>query len=292
MYGKKKKGFEMIKERDFELSQERNYYVVQHNDLIQKSDYSLIDRAGKSLTLSEQKILLYIISKIKPDAAALEPIVFDIQSFCDVLGIPSTGSGRNYQRLKNDILHLASRVMWLCDHQSGDEVTVRYIDKARIKPKVGKIELQLDEDLRPYLLNLANNYTQFNLHNVLRMKSQYGVRLYQLLRSYVFTGSAVRFALDDLKGNLDATQYANLKDFKSRVLTPALKDINTYSDLAVSVEYEKTGRTTTHVVFTLQDLEKPRSPEAAAEAQRRYTNVEREIDPDQMIIDSFPEVTP
>ena len=87
--------------------------------------------------------------------------------------------------------------------------------------------------------------------------------------------------------SLDALNYENLANFKKKVINPALKDINTYSDLEVSAEFVKTGRSFTHVIFTMKDLEKPKSPEAAEEAQRRYDNVERAIDPDQFVIEGF-----
>lgn len=276
-----------VSSHDLEIAQARDYYVVQHNDLVQKQRYTLDRNAGSSLSATEEKVLAYMISQIKPEATALEPITLDIKTFCEVCGLARGSTDNCYPFVKAAIEKLAGRVMWLSDRERGAETTVRYIDRAIMYKGSGKVQIRLDEMLGPYLLNLAGNYFQFSYHNILAMKSKYGIRLYKLLKSYYFMYPRVRFSIEDLKMNLDAATYGQFKHFKEKVVTPALRDINTYSDLVVTVEYIKTGRSFTHIVFSMKDLEKPKSPEAMKEAQRRYWNAEREIDPDQLLIDGY-----
>lgn len=274
-----------VSSHEEEIAQARDYYVVQHNDMVQKQRFSL-DKKAAALTALEEKIFLYIISQIKPDAEKLEPITFDIQTFCAVTGIDG-GKAHNYDYLKASITKLKSHVLWLKNEETGEETTVGYIARAKMNPRSGKVQIQLDEELTPYLIRLAGNYFQFSYHNILAMKSKYGIQLYRLLKSYYFNFQRVKFSLDDLKMHLDAAKYENFANFKKKVIEPALRDINSFSDLAVEVEYVKTGRSFTHVIFTMQNLEKPKNPAEAEEAQRRYMNVEREIDPDQLIIDGY-----
>ena len=74
--------------------------------------------------------------------------------------------------------------------------------------------------------------------------------------------------------SLDAVNYDKISHIKEKVLEPALRDINAYSDLRVDVEYEKTGRTISHVVFYMQNLEKAKDRDKAKEAYQRYINTE------------------
>ncbi len=275
-----------ITSHDVEIGEARDYAIVQHNDLIQNARYKLEKNSGTALTITEQKILLYIISKIKPNAKELEPVIFDIKTFCEVAGMKAT-DGDNYKLLKAAITKLLSRVMWLYDSEAGTESNVRYIDRVIMQRRNGRVTIRLDDMLRPYLLNLASNYTQFSLHNILCMKSKYGVMLYQLLKSYAFKGPRLKFNIEDLKCRLDCLTYANFTNFKQKVINPALKDINNYTDLQVSAEYVKTGRSFTDIIFTMRDLDKSPRLEDREEAQRRYSNVEREIDPNQMTFDDF-----
>ena len=95
------------------------------------------------------------------------------------------------------------------------------------------------------------------------------------------------FDIEDLKRRIDASAYKNFTNFKNKVINPALHDINTFSDLLVSVEYKKTGRTFSSVIFTIKDLSMSSIPEEKEEAWKRYQNAERALNPDQIILDEF-----
>lgn len=103
----------------------------------------------------------------------------------------------------------------------------------------------------PYLLELKKNYTKYQLQNIIPMKSKYGIRLYELLKSYLNLGK-VRFSIEELKIRLDSTNYTNLKDFKRRVLEPALKDIEVYSDLTVEPVFIKVKNKCVAIEFILR----------------------------------------
>ena len=88
------------------------------------------------------------------------------------------------------------------------------------------------------------------------MKSTYGIRLYELLKSYSNLKTK-RFSLDELRERLDADTASYKKNyglFKKYVLEPALKDIE-YSDLRVSYIEIKEGRKVIAVDFVIsQDV--------------------------------------
>lgn len=262
-----------------EIAQRRDYYVAQSNDMAQKQRFEIGKGSGKSLTLTEEKVLNYLVSQIKPDDKHLEPMIMDIKTFCEVCGLAKGKTDNCYPHVKSAVDLLASRVMWLT-LDDGRETTVRYIERATMSKKSGKILIEFDKMMEPYLINLAGNYFQFSYHNILAMSSKYSVQLYKLLKSLYFKYPCVRFEIEDLKTRLDATHYTHFSNFKQKVIDPAMKEINEYTDLSISVEYEKTGRAFTHIIFTMKDLGVSKNPETAKEAQRRYFNVEREIEPD------------
>ncbi len=82
------------------------------------------------------------------------------------------------------------------------------------------------------------------------MTSTYAIRLYELLiqwgsvgeREIELTWLRQQFQLDD--------KYKAIKDFKKRVLEPAVSNINEHSDIEVQGVQRKTGRTVTHLKFT------------------------------------------
>lgn len=268
-------------EKESQLMDSRNYYVVEKNAIIQHSKYNLKESQGKSLSLLEKKVLLYIISRIKPTDTELKEQVFEIKEFCDICGIEIAG-GKDYKYLKDCIGKLADRHMWL---EEKDTITmVRWINKAVIHKNSGTIRIRLDEDLAPYLLSLKDNYTQYSLHNIIKMKSKYGIMLYELLHSYLYKGNEIRFDIDTLKELLDCVSYTDFYNFKKRVIETALKDINTYSELKVSVRYVKDKKAVKYIYFNVIDLEKATTLEDKEEGAKRYSNVEKEIDPDQLTL--------
>ena len=136
------------------------------------------------------------------------------------------------------------------------------------------------------------------------MKSKYSISLYQILKSQYFKGPVYTVTIEDLKVILDAENYKDFMSFKRRVLLPALTEINEFSDLKVSVEYIKKGKAYDKISFAMHNIEEPANRVArredssqnalddAEEWERRYRNVEKRIDPDQMIIDGYIGVLP
>lgn len=107
--------------------------------------------------------------------------------------------------------------------------------------------------IKPYLIDLNAYFTQYKLENILEMKSFYGIRLYELLRSeyYKDENTYQEYSIEFLRQFFDCeTKYKAFKDFRVRVLEIALKEINEKSDIYV---YEgimiKTGRKITGIKF-------------------------------------------
>lgn len=223
------------------MSQLRDYKIVKSNDLIQNSRFQL--------ALQEQKIILYMISKVKPDDDSFIEQEFSVLEFCQVCGI-EPNSGKNYKNVKDAIKTLADKSAWIM-LESGTEILVRWINKAWINKNSGIVKIRLDDDMKPYLLQLQERFTQYELIYTLAMRSQYSIRLYELLKSYEYQHRKI-FNLDDLKRILSAENYTRFPDFKRKVLDIALREINDLSDLNVTYEIIKEGRRYTRLEFSIR----------------------------------------
>jgi len=56
--------------------------------------------------------------------------------------------------------------------------------------------------IAPYLFNLKEKFTQYQLYNILAMKSAFSVRIYELVKSYTYQKSKT-FKIDELLQNLN-----------------------------------------------------------------------------------------
>jgi len=230
----------MAKKQKETISEVRNHLVVKRNDLIQKSRHMM--------DLQEQKIILYMISKIKPNDKNFTEQVFSIAEFCKVIGADND-SGGNYEYIKKTLGKLRSRFVWVT-LDNGSETTLGWVNKVTINSRSGLVKIQFDADLKPFLLDLQSNFTQYNLIYTLAMRSQYSIRLYELLKSYQYKKYMI-FDIDELKRLLFAETYKHGKDFRKRVLDTAVKEINKLADIWVTFELAKEGRKFTEVRFDI-----------------------------------------
>jgi len=234
-----------VKKTEFDSVEEnRGYKVVKSNDLIQRARYNL--------SMQEQKIILYLISKIKPDDDEFKLYEFQIKDFCEVCGIDESNGG-NYVMLKETIKKLTDKSNWVViKGRDGEEweTIVRWIEKPFINKKSGIIKIRLDREMKPYLLQLKQKFTTYSLYFTLAMKSKYSLRIYELLKSYQNLEKC-EFEIEKLKSNLAAEKYASFADFKIKVIDVAVREINAYTDITVSYELEKQGRKYSKIKFKI-----------------------------------------
>lgn len=239
------------------IATHRSYQVVKANEIIQRAKYDL--------SLSELKALAYIISMVKPNDKSGTIYTFTIKEYCKVCGFDDT-SGRNYEIAKKSLKKLRDTSFYLMQ-EDGSYTTVGWLAKAWINPGSGKIKVRFDEDLEKYIMGLVANYTQYELLATLPMRSQYSFRVYELLKSYAFSRSHI-FEINELKQILVAEKYVNFKDFRVKVIEPAIKEINLYTDLEVNYEPIHKGRKVIQVQFNIKQRD----------AWGRYTNNKRAMD--------------
>ena len=222
------------------LIEERNYSVVKSNDLIRNTRYDL--------TLVEQKIILRLIQQIKPNDKDLYSYYFNINEFCVLCGIEQN-NGANYMYIKNALKKLRDKSFWVKINE--EEVLCSWLSKVKMNVKSGRIEIKLDNDLKPFLFELKKNFTEYSLFYILAMKSKYSIRMYELLKSYRYK-SDLTIEIEYLKEMLLATNYDRFYDFKKKVVEMAIGEINEYTDLKVTYDFLKTGKAVTSITFKIR----------------------------------------
>lgn len=101
--------------------------------------------------------------------------------------------------------------------------------------------MQFHEKLEPYLLNLQERYTKYRLGYVMNFKCEYSFRIYELMKEYEKIGERT-LHLDELKSMLFTTKntsYQKYSHFKAKVINKALTEINTHTDLTVTLAKEE-----------------------------------------------------
>jgi len=222
------------------IKREREYNVVKSNELIRNTRYDL--------SVIEQKIVLRLIQLIKPQDTELKEYYFNINDFCDLCGI-ERNNGANYIYIKNALKKLRDKSFWM--NINGVDVLCSWVSKVKINYRSGTILIRLDDDLKPFLLELKKNFTEYALFYILAMKSKYSIRMYELLKSYRHMGG-FKIEPDELRKKMLVEGYSRFYDLKRKVIENSLEEINLYSDLTVSCEYGKSGNTVSSINFKVK----------------------------------------
>lgn len=214
----------------------RNKTVRKSNDLIQHSRFDL--------SLNQQKIVLYLISQISPYDKEFKTYQFSIPEFCRVCGIEA--SGNNYTELKKHLRAVSDKSAWIDSPTNpNQEILFRWIDTANLTKDSGILEIRLSEALKPFLLQLRENYTQYDLIFTLSFKCKYSIRLYELIKSIHFDERKPYikiYSLDEIKVLLGAEKYQRYQHLKEKVLNPSINEINKNTDKNISFIPLKQGK--------------------------------------------------
>ena len=243
----------LTEREDMKVQSDRQMQVYKRDDMIQKGRHEL--------SLQEQRCVLYAISKIKPDDSIFQEYIIELSAFYNMCGLEK----ESYTELKAILQGLADRSWWARIDDKGTESLVRWFSTLRTNKKSGRVTIKFHEDMMPYLLELSKQeafYTHYELQYVLPMKSQYAVRLYELLKSYQKNNYEWFFDIEQLRKQLNCEQYVDFYDLRRRVLEPAVAEINEFTDIKIAWEPVRQGRKVVRVSFYMVGKRKPELLEA------------------------------
>lgn len=105
----------------------------------------------------------------------------------------------------------------------------------------------------PLITELERHFTQYEPEQVAELNSAYAVRLYELLIAWRSTGKTPIYELTEFRNKLGVVdgEYKLMHQFKQRVLSPAIEQINQYTDITVHDQH-KAGRVITGFSFTFK----------------------------------------
>ena len=231
-----------------ELMNKRLKSFRKSNDFIQKF-ITKMDRF-------ELKLADYIMANAYYAEDSPLEYTFSISDFCKVAGI--SDSGNNYENIKSAIRKMRAKAEWAkCPDGSGDEVLGGMISKAIISKRKGTVHLWLDEDMRRFVFEAKKAweekgipYSKFLLLYMLPLKSRYARLLYELLKSWE-TGGERWFTISQLQEYL-GSNYDRYPDFRRYALDIAVDQINQYTDIGVTYEPIKEGRSYKYIMFYIR----------------------------------------
>lgn len=219
------------------------------NNLVTKSN--MLIEANYKLGVVEQKIILCLASNIQPTDSDFKTYTLPIKEFTKLLGLKGTPK---YTELRQTTRELMQKVFEVRINRK--VIQVAWLSYVAYNETEGTIDIRFDPFLRPYLLELKKEFTSYKLENVVKLKSSYAIRIYELLKQYEKLQERT-FPLSTLRKMLGAEDiYPAYGNFKQRVLVPAQKELKKKTDISFEIEEIKTGRRVSKVKFSIQSVKK------------------------------------
>ncbi|WP_163836886.1 replication initiation protein [Spartinivicinus ruber] len=239
------------------MDQKKRLRVNKANALIEAKSYFV--NGGEvfdhRLGLWEQKVVLSVISKIQPkDKGQLNyTLTYEELSQLSEISIAELKRKKTTAML----VKLRSKTIAIFDTEDAPLITGWFSD-IQPKPKDGLIEFSVSPKLKPYLLDLNNNFTSYHLKQVVKLGSVFSIRLYELLRQYLplksgRDSSERVIELGELRSYLGLadSKYKRFQDFKRHVLLPAKTELEDKTDLTFDFEGLRVGRSVGEVKFSI-----------------------------------------
>ena len=223
-------------------------------DLVVKTNR--LNQAFQVLSLAEFHIVQLAIVDARDTGTGLTtdmPLRIDALRYADVFG---TTRQNAYMRMKEAEETLFNRRFSFFD-EDGKLVKSRWISQVKYLDNEGAIEIVFTPAVVQGISRIngvKEFFTQYLLSQTANLKSVYSSRLYELLIQWRSTGKTPIINLEDFRAQLgvEEDQYKLMSDFKKRVLDLAINDINEKTDIKVTYQQHKKGRSISGFSFNFK----------------------------------------
>lgn len=227
------------------------------SELLVVKDDALIN-ARYELDLTEQRLILFAISYVRKLGVSNSDLVIRIHA-SDYMKNFNVEKHAAYEALKNASSSLFERqfIYLKTDISTGEGELIRskWVERVSYIEELAMLEVIFTSDVFSLITRLEDNFTSYQLKQVNKFTSKYGVRLYELLISWRDFGKTPVFEILELRYKLGVkeNEYKTMANFKSRVLEPAIRQINEFTDINASYKQYKQGCKISGFEFTFKN---------------------------------------
>ena len=153
-----------------------NNLIVKHNNVVE---------GHYKMTVTEVKIIAKLTSMIDKYDEEFKDHIFKIQ---DLLSSLNLGT-KNHAILEDAIDKLLTRKLEIRQlnglvGEKEKKLKTTFLSSCLYDGENGIVTLRYDPCLKPYYIDLKNNFTQYNLENIVNLNSYYSCRIYELAKQY------------------------------------------------------------------------------------------------------------
>jgi len=227
------------------IEENKNNIVVKHQELVRSARYRLGDTAIKTLSL--------LISMIKVSDTEFTQYVIKLSDFKELTNAKGNEVAKYVDKMTDDLM---SKPFWVGNSK------LNWVTVATYEKGDNVVIFEIHRKLKPYLLALQKNFLQYNIANILALKSGYVIRLYELCKDHY--SEATRYKESTMSATFDIkierlrelfeipSSYQYSSHIKKHILDKAVKQFKEKTDIQIEYKEQKIGRRVDRVIITVK----------------------------------------
>lgn len=206
--------------------------------LIKKSN-DLIE-ARYMFDIWETRFFLSVLSQIHRDDTEFKVYRIRYKDVIKTFGLKSNSSYDYLRQAAKSLMDRKVAVSYEVDGVNRETLyhIIRKVDYMK-EGEEGKrvenqeyIDVSVETEMKPFLLQLQKNFTAYELQNVVRL-GVYPIRIYELLKQFESIGHR-KLTIEQIKKMLELThEYPRFSNFYQKIIKPAIDEINKFTDLKI-----------------------------------------------------------
>lgn len=227
------------------IEDNKNNIVKKHNDLIHKARYSLSENGIK--------IVSTLISMIRKDDEDFQEYHFNINDFKELINSNSKEVAKYVDIMTDELMSKPFKI---------DGYKFNWCYLAHYKEGDNTVMFKIAPELKPYLLELQKNFTQYNINDILLLKSAYVIRFYELCiaeytqyMNYNKNAKSYTFELDiqEIRELFEIPDSFKYNDIKRHIIDKAVKQFKEKTNIQISYKEQKLGKKVVRLQITIKD---------------------------------------
>lgn len=214
-----------------------------------------LNECMQNLELVEMRIMAMAICKFRQavefneyeEPSASEVVRINASEYAELYGLSRYTA---HEAILNAERSLFQR-QFTITNDKGNRVKSRWISHVEYIDGENAINIALSPIVVDNVTRIQNTFTSYYIEQSAGLKSRYSYRLFELLKQWISVINTPVFELAKLRYQLGLLPHENarMNNFKAKVLDRAVDEINTHTDLFVTYEQVKKGRTITGFKF-------------------------------------------
>ena len=208
-----------------------------------------IEQCFHKMTLDEKRLLILASPTARMiDASEKDAIEVTAEQFANECGIKVSSAYKQLEVASKNLLNRSFSYI----NERGKRVGVTWVIRAVYED--GYISVCFPDEVLIMLkaFDASNPFTKYKKENVLLLKGEYSIDLYHIAKKYEGM-TTFQMTLEDYKLELGLPKsYNRINNLKARALEPAIDEINEKTDINITYENIKRGRTVTGLKFTVK----------------------------------------